>query len=153
MLRLPAVLSGGLLAGALLLAGTSLVAGCSADDEPAPRRTPDALRLDASVTQFRFDEGTNDLRAGITNQGRGTVRVSQATIGWDGFAFSTVPIPDGMLAPGETAAFAIQYGAPQCAHPPQAGPRLVAVVDGRSRSLPQREDEDREQGAAHPATL
>jgi hypothetical protein len=140
MPRLVSGLVSGLIRGLVpgLVAGL-LLAACTADDASAPRRADGDLHLDASVAQYRFNEGTRDLRAGITNQGRDAVRVSQATVAWDGLAFPTVPIPDGTLAPGETAAFTIQYGAPpQCSHPPATRPRLVAVVDGRSRTLPLR---------------
>ncbi len=116
----------------------SCLAGCSS--EPA-RRTPPApvaLRLDASVAQFRFDEGTRNLKAGVTNNGTREIRVSQATIAWDGFAFPTIPIRDSLVPPGQTAAFTIAYGAPQCAQPPTGRPALLAVVDGRTRRLPLR---------------
>ncbi len=113
--------------------------GCSSGSER--RATPDRpqrLRLDASVTQFRFDEGTRNLKAGVTNNGTGAVRVSQATIVWGGFAFPTIPIGGGPVPPGQTAAFTIAYGAPQCSQPPTGRPTLLAVVDGRTRRLPLR---------------
>ncbi len=120
---------------ALALAASCL-AGCSS--APARKAPPAALHLDASVAQFRFDEGTRNLKAGVTNNGTRDIRVSQATISWDGFAFPTIPIRDGVVPPGQTAAFTIAYGAPQCARPPAGRPTLLAVVDGRTRRLPLR---------------
>ena len=40
--------------------------------------------------------------------------------------------------PGQTAAFTIAYGAPQCGRPPATQPVLLAVIDGRARRLPLR---------------
>lgn len=114
------------------------VAGCSSGPDRKVPPAPQALRLDASVAQFRFDEGTRNLKAGITNRGTSDIRVSQATIAWDGFAFPTIPIRDGVVPPGQTAAFTIAYGAPQCDQPPATRPALLAVVDGRTRRLPLR---------------
>ena len=121
-----------LLAVVVLLA---LVAACSGSPAPSPaHRSAAPLRLDASVAQFRFDEGTRQLKAGVTNDGDRAVRVSKATIAWDGLAFPTVPLSDGAVPPGQAAAFTIAYGAPQCGRPPAGQPVLVAVVDGRSRA-------------------
>jgi hypothetical protein len=123
----------------LLCAGGALPAGCtSSADQPPGGATGHPLQLDASVAQFRFSEGTRDLSAGITNMGDRTIRVSAATISWEGFAFPTVPIPDPETLPGNTAAFTIAYGAPRCDRPPQGRPTMVAVIDGRNRTLPLR---------------
>ncbi len=130
------------LATALCMVALSAT-GCSADRAPASRHGAAALRLDASVAQFRFDEGTRNLKAGVTNNGDRDIRVSQATILWDGFAFPTVPIPGDAVEPGQTAAFTIRYGAPRCDRPPTARAVLVAVVDGRARRLPLRVEDPR----------
>src|SRR3954453_4351989 len=55
-----------LAACALLIAAGA--AGCTSEPErpPAGATVPTAS-LDASVAQFRFDEGTKNLRAGVTN--------------------------------------------------------------------------------------
>jgi hypothetical protein len=119
----------------------ALLAGCSADRPPAAPASPTstaAPRLDASVAQFRFDEGTRNLKAGVTNNGDHDIRVSQATISWDGFAFPTVPLTDAAVLPGQTAAFTIAYGAARCGQPPATEPVLVAVIDGRTTRLPLR---------------
>jgi hypothetical protein len=123
-----------------LLALTLLacLAGCSGEPAPRPAPTPAPLDLDASVAQFRFDEGTRNLKAGITNNSDREIRVSQATIVWDALAFPTVPITGGDVPPGQTAAFTIAYGAPQCRQPPATKPSLVAVIDGRTTRLPLR---------------
>src|SRR4051812_1171529 len=55
-------------------------AGCSSPSAPSPAPTAAPLRLVASVTQFRFDEGTRNLKAGVTNDSDEDIRVSQATI-------------------------------------------------------------------------
>jgi hypothetical protein len=124
----PAVLVAALLA----VLGT----GCTARSEPAPE--PQALRLVASVTQFRFDEGTRNLKAGVTNDGHGDIRVSRATIAWSAFAFPTLDLPDDAVHPGQTAAFSIAYGEARCATRPTTRPVLVAVVNGRTLRLPLR---------------
>ena len=100
---------------ALALLIAACVTGCTSQpDRPSPiERVPDA-RLDASVAQFRFDEGTRNLRAGVTNNSDRDIRVTSATIVWDGFAFPEVPITDDLVKPGLTAAFQIAYGAPRC---------------------------------------
>ncbi|CAN5463460.1 hypothetical protein BH10ACT10_BH10ACT10_10510 [soil metagenome] len=123
------------------LALLACLAACSTacTGDPAPpvaARTSSPLRLVASVAQFRFDEGTRHLKAGVTNDSDREIRVSQATIVWDGLAFPTVPVGGGAVLPGQTAAFTISYGAPQCSQPPATEPVLVAVVDGRTTRLP-----------------
>ena len=122
----------------LALVLLACLVGCSGD--PAPRATPARapLHLDASVAQYRFDEGTRNLKAGVTNNSDREIRVSQATIVWDALAFPTVPITGGPVLPGQTAAFTIAYGAPQCSQPPATKPALVAVIDGRTTRLPLR---------------
>jgi urease beta subunit len=118
-----------------------LLGSCTSSSPPKdrPRAAPPApLRLHASVAQFRFDEGTRNLRAGVSNLGDRAVRVSSATISWDGFAFPTVPIPDPQAdaQPGQSVAFTIKYGAARCGVPPHGRPVMVAVVDGHARRLP-----------------
>lgn len=125
----------------LLLAAATVAAGCSSPPPTAHPPGAAPLRLDASVTQFRFDEGTRNLKAGVTNNGRRDIRVSQATISWGGLAFPTVPLGESPVPPGQTAAFAIAYGAPRCGSLPTGAPVLVAVVDGRARRLPLRVDD------------
>ncbi len=120
-----------------------LLGGCTTGPAPAPDPPGDSpraepLRLDASVAQFRFDEGTRNLKAGIVNEGRTPVRISAGTIDWDGFAFPTISIPDADIPPGQAAAFTIAYGAPRCDREPAAEPTMVAVVDGQTRRLPLR---------------
>src|SRR3954449_2927274 len=90
-------------------------AGCTSTPKPDPAvpEVPSG-QLDASVAQFRFDEGTRHLRAGVTNNSKRDIRVSSATIAWDGFMFPKVPIADDLVKPGLTAAFEIAYGAPRC---------------------------------------
>jgi hypothetical protein len=128
---------------ALLLAGLALASGCTADPQPEPSRPapsqPGApLRLDASVTQFRYQEGTRSLKAGITNDGTTDIRVRRATIAWDALAFPTVRLDGAPVPPGQTAAFVIDYGRARCAAAPRGRPVLVADVDGRTRRLPLR---------------
>src|SRR3954447_23143694 len=77
--RRPAILPPALVL-ARVLAAAMVVAGCSSSPPSTNRPDPAPLRLDASVTQFRFDEGTRNLKAGVTNNGRRPIRVSQATI-------------------------------------------------------------------------
>jgi hypothetical protein len=125
--------------GFVLCAATALlsVAGCTA--APTPRRGSGVgdESLHASVAQFRFDEGTRNLKAGVTNDSRHDIVVSRATIRWDGLEFPTVRLPEDAVHPGQTAAFDIEYGRPRCDSPPPADrPVLVAVVDGRERRLP-----------------
>lgn len=130
-----------LLAALAVIVGLA-AAGCTSTPTPQPA-TPEvpSSQLDASVAQFRFDEGTRNLRAGVTNNSARDIRVSAATIAWDGFRFPKVPISDDLVKPGLTAAFDIAYGAPRCSREPTGKPALVAVVDGRTRRLPLRVDD------------
>ena len=116
---------------ALLAAG--VVSGCTAD--PPARPAPHPLRLEASVTQYRFDEGTRTLKAGVSNNGDGDIRVSRATIDWPALAFPEVRLPLEAIHPGQTAAFSIAFGSPRCTAP-ATRPVLVATVNGSSRRLP-----------------
>jgi hypothetical protein len=43
---------------------------------------------------------------------------------------------DDPVLPGQTAAFAIDYGEARCGRPPTSRPSLVAVIDGRTHRLP-----------------
>ena len=120
---------------ALVVGGCTV--GCTEQQTPDVDQVP-AARLDASVAQFRFDEGTRNLRAGVTNNSDRDIRVSSATIVWDGLAFPQVRIADDLVTPGLTAAFRIAYAAPRCSEEPSERPVLEAVVDGRTRRLPLR---------------
>lgn len=124
---------------AALTVAAACAAGCTSAPEPPPAvaQVP-ASRLDASVAQYRFDEGTRNLRAGVTNNSGRDIRVSSATIVWDGLAFPDVAIADDLVKPGLTAAFTIAYGAPRCSREPSGRPVLGAVIDGRTRRLPLR---------------
>ncbi|HET6628122.1 MAG TPA: hypothetical protein VFG63_17165 [Nocardioidaceae bacterium] len=110
----------------------ALLVSCSAE-QAAPPRTPD---LDASITQFRNDEGTRNLRAGVTNGSDTTVTVSRATLDWAGFAPTSVDIDDWVLEPGRTAGFTMQYGDARCGADPDAVPSLVVLVDDVELRLP-----------------
>jgi hypothetical protein len=136
----------------MLAVVAAVAAGCtsppSSPSSPSSRR-PDATAaspvrdaaLDASVAQFRFDEGTRNLKAGVTNNSHGDIVVTRATIRWEGFAFPIVGLSAEPVHPGQTAAFDIEYGPARCDRPPTRPPVLVATVDGRARSLPLRVDD------------
>jgi hypothetical protein len=128
------VVTGRLLTAALVTGLVVLLGGCTAERSSEP--TSPALRLEASVAQYRYDEGTRNLKAGVSNDGTGDIRVTQATIVWSGLAFPVVRLPGEAIHPGQTAAFAIAFGAPRCAGTPASDPVLVATVNGRSRRLP-----------------
>lgn len=110
-------------------------AGCTGDPPSRSRRQPPPLQLDASVTQNRFDEGTVDLLAGVTNNSNRDIRVSRATIAWDVLGFPSVRLRGEAIHPGQTAAFRIAFGAPRCGTSSRTGPVLVADIDGRTRRL------------------
>ena len=114
-----------------LLAATGCTSGPSAP-EPAPR----PLHLRASVNQFRYDEGTRHLKAGVTNDSNRDITVTRATIAWPRLGFPSVRLPSGVVHPGQTAAFTISYGTPRCSGQQSPPPLLVAVVNGRSMRLP-----------------
>lgn len=105
--------------------------GC-AENQPAK---PDA-RLDASITQFRNDEGTRTLKAGVTNAGPDTVTVSRAALAWDGFGARTKDTRDWTLKPGESAAWAMSYDDARCDAPPGKPPMLEVEVEGSRQQLP-----------------
>jgi hypothetical protein len=107
--------------------------GCSS--KPPAVAPPPPLRLDASVTQNRFDEGTTVLLAGVTNKSNRDIRVTRATIAWDALAFRSVRLPGDAIHPTQTAAFRIRFGDPRCGKPSRTRPVLVAEIDGRTRRL------------------
>jgi hypothetical protein len=115
---------------AVLLAGLGLLLSCTAER----RESAPPPRLVASATQFRYDEGTNHLHAGVTNAGTTPVTVTSATLTWSGFDWPTVRIPAQPVPPGQTAAFVIAYGAARCGTDTGA-PYLLATVDGQRRRL------------------
>jgi len=119
---------------ALLL--TALGTGCSGGPERSPAPAP--LRLDASVAQYRQDEGTRNLKAGVSNDGDQDIRVSRATIAWPALDFPVVTLPGEAIHPGQTAAFVIAFGTPRCAGRPTTDPVLVAEINGRELRLPLR---------------
>jgi uncharacterized protein YceK len=112
-----------------MLAAGLMLAGCST---PAPRQQAreDAVRLEASVSQSRFDEGTRRLRAAVTNDGAATVQVTSATVDWSGFEPDEALFEDGRLGPGQTAGIALRYGEPRCAGDPTDRVALGVTVDG-----------------------
>ena len=111
----------------------ALLASCSTTEERQP--APPAPDLEASITQFRHQEGTRDLRAGVTNVGATTVTVTRATLDWAGFEPTSVEVDDWVLDPGGTAAFTMRYGDARCDDEPTEPPRLDVVVDGVERLL------------------
>lgn len=118
-----------------LLVLCAVLAACTATD---PQQSPESDRaaLDASITQFRHDEGTRNLRAGVTNLGSAAVTVTRARLSWSGFAPTSVELEPWTLEPGRTAGFTLQYGAARCEDEPTGRPRLDVVVDGREHRLP-----------------
>lgn len=126
MRRTLARLGAGLLLGGVVVACTG---------QPPTRAPVPRARLVASVTQFRPDEGTNRLHAGVTNHGPGTVTVGGAQVVWAGFAWPAVRVPPAPVPAGQTAAFVVRYGAPRCTGRP-GRPYLLATVDGVARRLP-----------------
>lgn len=118
--------------GAVVLA-CALLASCSTAKQPL---TPPAPDLDASITQFRHQEGTRALRAGVTNVGDTTVTVTRATLDWAGFEPTSVDIDGWVLEPDRTAGFTMRYGDARCDSEPTERPRLEVVVDGVERRLP-----------------
>lgn len=124
----------------MVAAVTALVsglAGCTSAAPPA--EGPRVQRLLASATQFRPDEGTRNLHAGVTNLGPRTVTVTSARVVWPGFSWQTVRIPAAPVPAGQTAAFVVRYGAAHCDTHPGA-PYLLAEVDGRRLRLPLKVD-------------
>ena len=125
--------------GLVLLLG--VVGACAespaSNDEKA---TPPSNELSASAGQFRFDEGTRNVRTGLTNNSTKPITVTTARISWDGFKWSTAKLPKGPVLPDQTAAFLSHFGRADCTATP-SGPRLRAVVNGVRRDLPLRLDQ------------
>lgn len=115
-----------------------LATACSQDGAARPE-APDPT-LEVSVSQFRFDEGTRNLRAAITNAGKEAVTVTGATIAWPGFGRHVVRLKSEPLAAGDTVGFSLQYGEPRCPPREDAAPAMSAVVDGAKHEV--RLDED-----------
>ncbi|HEU4512698.1 MAG TPA: hypothetical protein VFR87_06300 [Nocardioidaceae bacterium] len=116
-----------------------LAAACSPGDAARPA-SPEPT-LEVSVSQFRFDEGTRNLRAAVTNAGEGTVTVTEATIAWSGFERHAAEVEPEPLAPGDTVGFSLQYGDPRCPAGEDATPAMAAVVDGAERVVPLDKDD------------
>ena len=94
-----------------------------------------AGELYASAGQFRFDEGTRNVRTGITNNSSKPITVTTARIRWDGFHWAPAKLPKAPVLPNQTAAFMSHFGRANCARKP-SGTRLLAVVNGVRRDLP-----------------
>ncbi|MEP7089381.1 MAG: hypothetical protein ABI776_04670, partial [Nocardioidaceae bacterium] len=107
----------------------------SREAAPTTPTRPVVAPLRASIGQFRFDEGTRRLSAGVTNDGAGDIRVTRATVDWAAMAFPTLTLPGDVVHPGQTAAFTIRFGAARCARSVGRRPVMVAVVDGRTQRL------------------
>lgn len=121
-------------AGLVLLLG--VVGAC--DEAPAgdhQKVKPPASELSASAGQFRFDEGTRNVRTGITNNSSKPITVTTARISWDGFKWSVAKLAKEPVLPNQTAAFMSHFGRANCTTTP-SGPRLRAVVNGVRRDLP-----------------
>jgi len=128
------------LAALAVIAGL-LSGGCSSASEPRPEPTaPDVPTrlLDASVTQLRFDEGTRNLRAGVTNNSKRDIHVTSATIAWGGFAFPRVRIADDLVERRRKVGGDAALPAAACSREATGRAAMVAVIDGRSRRLPLR---------------
>jgi hypothetical protein len=136
---------GGRRRGAWLLATVlALLAGCSGTSSPPEPSPPEAdVLLAVSVSQSRFDEGTRQLRAAVTNTGDSTVHVETAGIAWSGFEPQPAPVPDGELGPGQTAGLVLEYGEPRCDGPATDRPALGVVVDGAEQDVPLERDDAR----------
>lgn len=126
---------------ALVALALTLGAGCSSTSAPDETARTSRTDLDASIAQFRSDEGSARLTAGVTNDGKRTIRVTAATIRWGGLRFPVVRLDGAAVPPGETAVFTTSYGAAGCDTEPGAGPMLIAVVDGRRTTLPLTQDD------------
>ncbi len=122
-------------AGALLA-----LSGCTSS--PGRETVRDA-RLAVSVSQSRFDEGTRQLRAAVTNTGDTGIHVESAGIAWSGFAPRAVPVPDGELGAGETVGLVLEYGEPRCDGPGTDPPAMGVVVDGAEQDVPLERDDAR----------
>jgi hypothetical protein len=102
--------------------------------------TPAAGELNASAGQFRFDEGTRDVRTGITNNSSEPIVVTSARISWDGFDWAEAKLPKEPVPPHQTAAFISRFGRANCTTKPSRT-RLLAVINGARRDLPLHLDE------------
>lgn len=120
------------MSSAALLSAT----GCTSGSAGKHGATLSPLQLRASVNQFRFQEGTRRLKAGVTNDGSRDITVSRATIAWPAMPFSDLRLHLGVVHPGQTAAFTISFGTPRCPGETRTRPVLVADVNGRSTRLP-----------------
>lgn len=128
--------------GCVCVLVATLMSACTSGTATPPAAVPTEVpvsRLVASVTQFRSDEGTRRLKAGVTNNSGRDVRVTRATIAWPGLAFPSVRLSQDPVHPTQSAAFPIRYGTPRCTPgTTDRPPVLAAVIDGRSFRLPLR---------------
>jgi hypothetical protein len=123
------------------LAAVAVLAGCTTTPPPTARRAD--VPLEVSVSQSRFDEGTRQLRAAVTNAGGKTVHVETAGIAWSGFVPRPAPVPAGSLRPGQTAGLVLEYGEPRCDGPTKDAPALAVVVDGTEQDVALEPDDAR----------
>ncbi len=115
---------------------TVVVSGCTTQ---AVTPAPPPSHLDASITQFRFQEGSRTLRAGIQNLSGPPVRITRARVLWPGFRWPEVRLEDRPLTPTLTSAFDVELGPPvRCSDRLPAAARIRATVDGTPRTLPLR---------------
>lgn len=116
-----------------------LATACSQGDAARPATSTPTLEV--SVSQSRFDEGTRNLRAAITNAGTAAVTVTEATLTWRGFERQVTVLQPERLAPGDIVGFSLQYGDPRCPTGEDAPPAMAAVVDGAQHVVPLDEDD------------
>lgn len=132
---------------AVLVLVLTAACGGTTGDRPASRDD-----LDASVAQFRTDEGTGALTAGITNGGTQTVHVTAASIRWGGLRFPVVRLDGRAVPPGQTAVFRTSYDAAACGRRVSGAPVVLATVDGRRTRLALVQDDPTLLGRLHAST-
>ena len=110
----------------LLLLWPLLVTACGANHVP--------VGLTASATQFRTDEGSTHLSAGIQNKGNHEVSVDRVRLRWPGLRGPWTRV-DKTIAADDGIAFQLPFAPGNCVATKEA-PRLEMVVDGEPIKLP-----------------
>src|SRR5689334_19903946 len=107
----------GCIAVAVLAVAVVLVVKLHRDpDRPAtlPHSGPIPRYFDATVTQYRTDEGTNHVEVELVNVDKRPHTVRTVWLQWAGISAAPHSVADAAYAPGQTIDLNTTYGEPIC---------------------------------------
>lgn len=125
---------------ALIAVALTLATGCGEGDDSAepsatestiPTEVAEPLTLGAKLVRSRRDEANERLRIELTNLGEQPVPIDELRLVAPPYSPEPGEIRSGQLNPGQTIAFRITYGDPECAgDDPAPGQIQVEVTSG-----------------------